>query len=62
VLLHGFVLSRLPADADRAGTVLGLGAGLCLIGLLAVVLLPDLAEKRESPAHAGLSRGALERT
>jgi hypothetical protein len=62
VLLHGFVLSRLPADADRAATVLSLGAGLCLIGLLVVLLLPDLAENRESPAHAGLSRGALERT
>jgi hypothetical protein len=30
--------------------------------LLVVVLVPDLAGNRESPAHAGLSRGALERT
>ena len=62
VLLHGFVLTRLPPSVDRGATVLGLGAGLCLLALLVVTLLQDLAENRESPAHAGLSRGALERT
>jgi hypothetical protein len=44
------------------GRVLGALMLVYLIGLLAVVLLLDLAEKRESPAYAGLSRGALERT
>jgi hypothetical protein len=33
VVLHGFVLSRLPASVDRGGTVLGLGSGICLVGL-----------------------------
>ena len=62
VLLHGFVLSRLPANVDRGATALGLGTGLSLLALLVVTLRRDLAENRESPACAGLSRGALERT
>ncbi len=33
VIVDGFVLSRLPADVDRASTVLGFAIGICLVGV-----------------------------
>jgi hypothetical protein len=40
------VLSRLPADVDRAGTALGLAGGLCLVALYGTTLLRTLEAPR----------------